>query len=57
MEGDTPLFSSGIIDSLNVIELVSLVEKKIKKNIPPKDILLENFDTVDDIIAYIKNIP
>jgi len=49
---DTLLFSSGILDSLNVLDLVSFVEKSIGQPIPPTDILLENFDSVNNILNY-----
>ena len=49
----TPLFSSGLIDSLNVMELVTFVEQVSGEQIPPSDILLENFDSIEKIVKYI----
>ena len=49
VEDDTELFSSGLIDSLTVMELVSFVEGEIDCAIPPSEITLENFDSVNQI--------
>jgi acyl carrier protein len=49
---DSGLFSGGLIDSLSVMELVGMVEKCIGCQIPPADITLENFDTVNRILRY-----
>ena len=49
IKDDTELFSSGLIDSLNVMELVSLVEGEIGQMIPPADIVLDNFDSIERI--------
>jgi len=49
---DTELFSRGLIDSLNVIELVTFVEGELGKAIPPADITLDNFDTINRIARF-----
>jgi acyl carrier protein len=52
LEEDTPLFSSGLIDSLNVIELVSFIEEQLGCTVPPAEITLENFDNISRIVRF-----
>lgn len=49
---DTALFSRGLIDSMNVVELVTFVEGELGRAIPPTDITLDNFDTIERIVRY-----
>lgn len=49
---DTELFSRGLIDSLNVVELVTFVEGELGRPIPPADITLDNFDTINRIARF-----
>jgi acyl carrier protein len=55
VEDETQLFSRGLIDSLNVVELVTFVEGELGRPIPPADINLENFDTIGRILRYAGN--
>jgi acyl carrier protein len=52
VDGDTELFSRGLIDSLNVVELVTFVEEALGCAIPPADITLENFDSINRIVRF-----
>jgi len=52
LHDDTELFSRGLIDSLNVVELVTFVEGELGRPIPPADITLENFDSIARIVRY-----
>jgi len=52
LEDETELFSSGLIDSLSVIDLVSFVEGEIGEPVPPEQITLENFDSIAKIVAF-----
>lgn len=52
LRDDTELFSSGVVDSLGVMELVSLVERAIGRSIPPAAITLENFDSIERIARF-----
>lgn len=56
VEDVTGLFSGGFIDSLNVVELVTFVEEQIGCAIPPTDITLENFDSIDRIVRYARKL-
>ena len=52
VDDDAPLFSGGMIDSLSVMDLVLFVETAIEHSIPPADINLKNFDTINSIVRY-----
>ena len=52
LEDDTALFSSGLMDSLNVIELVSFIEEQLGCVIPPAAITLDNFDSISRIVRF-----
>lgn len=52
IEPDTPLFSSGIVDSFAIVELLLFLEKSTGQRMNPDDISLENLDTVNLIVEF-----
>ena len=52
LDDNAGLFSSGLIDSLSVIDLVCFVEQEIGRTVPPSEITLENFDSVNRIVRF-----
>lgn len=50
------LVSSGWIDSLSVLKLISLLEKKLNVTIPPDTLQPEDFDDVDLIVETVKRV-
>lgn len=52
LDDDTGLFSSGLIDSLSVMDLVCFVEGEIGWAIPPAAVTLDNFDSVNRIVRF-----
>ena len=50
------LVSSGLIDSLSVLKLISLLEKKLNVSIPPETLQPEDFDDVDLIVETIERV-
>jgi len=50
------LFSGGLLDSLSVMDLVCFVESKIGQAVPPADITLENFDSIEKIAAFVRTL-
>lgn len=52
IDGDTELFSSGLLDSVSMVSLITFIEEKTGAVIQPADVTLENFDTPAAIIAY-----
>ena len=51
---DASLLEAGIIDSIGVMELVTFVGKSFNVDVPPEDILPDNFDSVQKLSDYIK---
>jgi len=50
---DSILFSDGTIDSLGMVEIIGHLEEKNGIEVSQEDVTLDNFDTVDRIIAYV----
>jgi acyl carrier protein len=50
------LVSSGLIDSLSVLKLISVLEKKLNVTIPPETLQPEDFDDVDLIVETIERV-
>ena len=47
------LLGDGILDSLGMMKLILFVETEFKTKIPPQDMVIENFMTVDHISSYL----
>jgi acyl carrier protein/D-alanine--poly(phosphoribitol) ligase subunit 2 len=50
---DTPLISSGYVDSFSMISLLVFIERKFKIKIPPSKATPETFDNVNKIVALV----
>jgi acyl carrier protein/D-alanine--poly(phosphoribitol) ligase subunit 2 len=48
---DTPLISSGYVDSFSMVSLLVFIENKFKIKIPPSNATPESFDSVNKIVA------
>ena len=42
---DTPLFSTGALDSVAMLELIAFIEEQAGFQVRPDQVTLENFDT------------
>jgi acyl carrier protein len=51
---DTPLISSGIVDSFSMVSLKVFLEKKYKISLPDNEATPEAFDTVNKICALVR---
>jgi acyl carrier protein len=51
---DTPLFSSGMIDSFSLVTLITFLEEKGGFSVDPGDVNLDNLDSIERILAYAK---
>ncbi len=49
VQGSTPLFESGPIDSLGILHLIAFVESATGRKIPTKLVTMQHFRTVDAI--------
>jgi acyl carrier protein len=50
---DTPLFSSNLLDSFSMVDLIMFVEKEGGVTLNPTDVSLDNLDTVGRILAFV----
>jgi acyl carrier protein len=50
---DTPLISSGYVDSFSMVSLLVFIENKFKIKIPPSKATTEAFDSVNKIVALV----
>ena len=50
------LVTSGLIDSLSVLKLIGLLEKKLAITIPPETLQPEDFDDVDLIVETVERV-
>jgi acyl carrier protein len=48
------LFSTGLLDSFDLIELVVFIEQATGRRIKPMDIDIRHFDTIQIICAFVK---
>lgn len=51
---DAPLFSSGLIDSFALVTLLGHIEKSCGVQISATDVSLDNFDTLERMVAYVQ---
>jgi acyl carrier protein len=54
-DDQTPLFSSGIIDSFGVLELIAFLEDTFQIDVNPARHELTDFDNVDRIAALVRH--
>ncbi len=50
---DTPLISSGIVDSFSMVSLKAFLETKYEVKLPDDEATPEAFDTVNSIVALV----
>ena len=51
---DTPLLTSGILDSLAAVGLVTFIEQRFGVELDVYDTSVESFDRIDDIVRCIE---
>ena len=54
LNDDTPLFSSGIIDSMDLLGMIILIEKEFSMKVTPGELSLDNFDSIGKILKFIE---
>ena len=50
----TPLFSSGLLDSFHLLELISHLEEQAGIRISPGEISLDNLDNLERILRFVE---
>jgi acyl carrier protein len=49
-----PIVSSGLVDSLSVVKLITRLEQKLNVSIPPANLQPDDFDSVDLIVETLE---
>jgi acyl carrier protein len=52
-EDDTLLFSSGLIDSFSMVNLIMFIEDSAGLRVHPADVTLDNFDSIERILEFV----
>ena len=52
---DEDLLSSGVIDSLGILQLVSFMEEQFAMEIPSEDVVYENFNSIETMLSYLSS--
>ena len=55
VDEDTPLFSSGIIDSTGMADLIAFLEAETQVQFGPEDITLDNLDSIGRLLKFVGN--
>jgi acyl carrier protein len=55
IQPDEDLFSSGILDSLGVLQLVLFIEEQLGIQVPDEDVVFDNFKDIATIGAYLES--
>ena len=53
VSADTSLFRDQLLDSMNLTALIAFLEETFSIKVKPMDIVFENLDTVDHMLAYV----
>ena len=54
LRDDENLLGTGLVDSVGMMSLVLFVEDTFGLEVPPEDVVIENFLSVDAISAYLQ---
>ncbi len=52
LDHDTPLFSSGLLDSFSMVDLIMFIEQSAGIQVAPTDVTLDNLDSLARILDY-----
>ena len=55
IEEDTSLFEGGILDSMNLTELISFLEQEWRIKVSPSEVCLENFNTISNLVRFVEH--
>lgn len=54
LSAEEDLLGSGLVDSIGMVKLIAFIEKEFEISIPPQDMIIENFMTVEYIHHYVE---
>jgi acyl carrier protein len=55
LDGDYPLIQEGVIDSLGIFMLIAFLEKEFGVKVKPAEVILDNFETINQIKALVES--
>ena len=55
VKSDTPLFSSGLVDSFSLVDLILFIETSANLRMETLDVSFDNLDTIDRILNYVSS--
>lgn len=55
-ESITDLVHGGTLDSLNIVMLIAELNDRFDIETPPQEIIYENFDSVDGLVAMVERL-
>lgn len=56
LTADEDILTTGLIDSIGIMNLIAFLEEKFEVTIPAEDMTIENFMTVETIETYINSL-
>jgi len=54
LDENEDLLSSGILDSLAILQLVAYIDKTFKIQVPDEDVVYENFKSINTLVGYLQ---
>jgi len=54
VDESTSLFRDQLLDSMNLTALITFLEETFLIRVKPMDVVFENFDTVNHMLAYVE---
>ena len=54
LKNDMPLRTSGVLDSLATLGLITFIEQEFKIEVEAHETDVDNFDRIDDIVAFVE---
>lgn len=54
LAADDDLLEDGLVDSLGVMKLIAFIESEFGFPVPPEDVTVDSFMSVDTIVAYLE---
>lgn len=55
LEAGDDLLGSGLVDSLGVMRLIGYIEQRLGISVPPGDVTIDHFMTVERIVDYLES--
>ena len=55
IKSDDDLLNTGLVDSIGVVKLIAYLEGEFDVSIPPEDMVIEHFVSIDAIEKYLSS--